>query len=350
MRFLNYLCAALETIQAGLGISAAILLEQPQPTSFEPVLTAILNEIARLEKDLVVVLEDMHTLSSPVVFESLTFLLNHAPTTLHLVILTRSDPPLPLSRLRARGQLVEIRTAELRFTYAEIATLLNNVMNIQLLPEDLAVLEKRTEGWIAGLQLTALSMQGRDDIQQFIGTLSGSHHYILDYLGEEVLQRQPEFIRSFLLQTSILERMCRSLCDHVIENLSPEIAEFPCPAAQNEIGSRSQTMIDALERANLFLIPLDEEGRWVRYHPLFADILRQRLFQLYTQEEVKALHLRAGDWFEQHDLIPEAITHYMAASLPAEAVRLLSQHAMPLFFNSLPVRSPKSATGLSACL
>ena len=226
--------------------------------------------------------------------EALTFLLEHLPPQMHLVIASREDPHLPLARLRARGQLTELRAADLRFTSSEAAEFLNQGMGLSLSTQDVAALETRTEGWIAGLQLAALSMQNRQDTASFIQSFTGSHRFVLDYLVEEVLQRQPEHIRSFLLQTSILDRLCGSLCNSITDQ------------------EDGRAVLETLERGNLFVIPLDDERRWYRYHHLFAEVLRTYLDEAYS-DQVPTLHRRASVWFEQNNLSAEAIRHALAA-------------------------------------
>ena len=215
-RFLTYLVAALQTIAANIGEGVLGALQSPQPPPIESILTALLNEITTIPDNFVLVLDDYHVIDSKPVDKALTFLLEHLPPQMHLVIATREDPHLPLARLRARGQLTELRAADLRFTPAEAAEFLNQVMGLNLSAEDIAALEKRTEGWIAGLQLAALSMQGHQDTTSFIKSFTGSHHFVLDYLIEEVLQQQSESIQTFLLRTSILDRLCGPLCDAVL--------------------------------------------------------------------------------------------------------------------------------------
>ncbi len=226
--------------------------------------------------------------------QALTFLLDHLPPQMHLVITTREDPSLPLPRYRARGQLTELRAADLRFTPEEAGAFLNQMMNLNLSAENIAALETRTEGWIAGLQLAALSMQGREDIASFIQAFTGSHRFVLDYLVEEVLQHQSEPIRSFLLQTAILDRFCAPLCNAVTER------------------EDGKEMLDVLERSNLFLIPLDDQRQWYRYHHLFADVLQAHLMEAQP-DQVAALHRRASAWYERNGLRSDAIRHALAA-------------------------------------
>jgi LuxR family transcriptional regulator, maltose regulon positive regulatory protein len=307
IRFLTYLVAALQTLppkSGGANIGAGVLaaLQSPQPPPPEAILTALLNEIATNPDNFVFVLDDYHEIDSKPVDQALTFLVEHLPLQMHLVIATREDPPLPLARYRARGQLTELRAADLRFTPAEAAEFLNRMMGLNLSPEDIAALETRTEGWIAGLQLAALSMQGNQDIAGFIRAFSGSHHFVLDYLVEEVLQQQPERVQAFLLRTSILERLCGPLCDAVLR----------APSASGQEITGQQTL-EYLESANLFIVPLDNERRWYRYHHLFGDILRQRLGQRLPPGEIAEYHLRASQWFEKIGDESEAFRHAIAA-------------------------------------
>src|SRR5437588_5458158 len=293
-RFLTYLVAALQTIAATIGQGVLGVLQSPQPPPPEAMLTALLNDITALSDQFVLVLDDYHVLEAKAVDHALTFLLEHLPPQMHLVIATREDPPLPLARLRARGHLTEVRAADLRFTPSEAAAFLNQVMGLDLSAEDIAALERRTEGWIAGLQLAALSLQGHQDVPAFIRAFAGDHRYIVDYLVEEVLQRQPEPVRSFLLQTSILDRLNGSLCDAV--------------TGQEEGNAR----LEALERGNFFVVPLDDRRHWYRYHHLFAEVLSAPLMA-QPRDQVATLHRRASAWYEQHGSVADAIRHALAA-------------------------------------
>ncbi len=304
-RFLSYLIAALQTIRTGFGegLLSALHASRPQPSQVETILTALLNEISVIPEHFLLVLDDYHLIDSQPVDQSLAFLVEHQPPQMHLVIATREDPQLPLARLRARGQLTELRAAELRFTPAEAADFLNRLMGLNLSDGDVAALEARTEGWIAGLQLAALSMQGHQDAASFIKSFTGSHRFVLDYLIEEVLGCQSESIQAFLLRTSILDRMCGPLCDAVLESSS----------------TSGQEILEYLERANLFIVPLDQERRWYRYHHLFGDLLRQRLGQ---PKELPEYHLRASAWYEANDDLAEAFQHALAAGDFERAARL----------------------------
>ena len=291
--FWTYLVAALKTAAQGAGASALSLLQPPQPPN-EAGLVTLLNDLDALPNDVVLVLDDYHVIDARDVQDGMAFLLEHLPPQIHLVIASRADPALPLARLRGRGELVEIRAADLRFTPGEAAAYLNEVMGLVLTARDVAKLEGRTEGWIAALQLAALSMQGREDTAAFIAGFAGDDRYIVDYLAEEVLQRQPEHVQLFLLQTSILDRLSGPLCD----------------AVTGQDGGKAK--LAALERGNLFLLPLDDRRRWYRYHQLFADVLQAHLRD-EQPDEVPDLHRRASGWYEQNDEPAEAIRHALAA-------------------------------------
>jgi LuxR family maltose regulon positive regulatory protein len=312
-RFLTYLVAALQTIAPQVGKGLLDGLQTPQPQSIESILITLLNEITTtVPEDFLLILDDYHVIDAKAVDHALTYLLEHLPSRMHLVIATREDPQLPLARLRARGQLTELRAADLRFTSAEAADFLNQVMGLNLSPGDIAALEARTEGWIVGLQLAAISIKGHPDASDFIESFTGSHHFVMDYLVEEILKRQPESIQSFLLRTSILDRLCGPLCDAVL--LAPSAS--------------GQETLESLERANLFIIPLDNERRWYRYHHLFADLLRQRLHQ--SAFDMAELHERASIWFEDHGQEIEAFHHAAEAHDVGRAARLIEGKGMPL--------------------
>ncbi len=293
-RFWAYFATALEYMEAGRGKSTVALLRTMPPPSTELVLTSLINSVMEISEDFALVLDDYHVISAEHIHHGLTFLLDHLPPQMHLAIATRTDPPLPLARLRARGELTEIRTADLRFTPAEVAVFLNEVMGLGLSADDVATLESHTEGWIAGLQLAALSMQEEQNVPRFVNAFNGSHRYVLDYLGDEVLRRQPLDLQSFLLQTSILQRLSGPLCDAVTGQ------------------SNGQEMLESLERASLFTVPLDGERRWYRYHNLFADFLRGMLRQTQS-ERLRDLHLRASEWHERNGFAVTAIDHALAA-------------------------------------
>ena len=313
-RFLIYLIRALQTISPNLGTYLLEILQSPQPPPIESILTVLANEITAIPDHFVIVLDDYHVIDSKAIDEALTFLVEHLPPQMHLVITTREDPALPIPRLRARRQLIELRAADLRFTPSEAAEFLNQVMDLNLSVEEVAALETRTEGWIAGLQLAALSMKGNQDVTGFIQAFAGDHRYIVDYLVEEVLQRQPEPVRNFLLQTSILERLNGTLCDAVTAQTS------------------GKALLETLQRGNFFLIPLDDKRHWYRYHHLFADVLRLHLIA-EQPDQVPVLHRRASTWYEQNGSAADAIRHSLAGEDFERAADLI-ERALPVMRQS----------------
>jgi LuxR family maltose regulon positive regulatory protein len=315
--FWAYVIAALQTVHTdpstssgqALSQNALQVLKAPQPPPVQSILTPLLNDIAALPDRVVLVLDDYHVISTQAIHDGIAFLLAHQPPQLHLVLSTRADPPLPIARLRGRGQLTELRADDLRFTADEAAAFLNTVMDLDLPPEDVKALAARTEGWIVGLQLAALSMQGRDDTHEFITAFTGSHHYVLEYLTEEVLRRQPEPVQQFLLQTSILDRLCGPLCNAVTRE------------------GDGETTLASLQRANLFIIPLDEKHHWYRYHHLFSDLLGSHLKHEMPLERILELHRRASAWYEQNGAIDEAVKHALQAQDFERAAFLIEQAA-----------------------
>ncbi len=295
-RLLTYVTAALQMLVPGAGSTALSMLQSPQPPPYETVLTSLINDIAASTQDddeagpLILVLDDYHLITDQQTHEALTFFLEHLPQRVHLVIATRGDPPIPLPLLRGRGELTELRIADLRFTADEATAFLNQTMRLSLSAEEVAALDSRIEGWVAGLRMAAVSMQGGDDTAGFIRAFTGSHRHIMDYLVEEVLKRQPPDIQQFLIQTSILDRLTGPLCDAVTGR------------------DNSQGVLEQIERANLFMIPLDSERCWFRYHHLFADLLHQRLSQMHS-DDMNDLHRRACIWYAQHEYLAEAIQH-----------------------------------------
>ncbi|PVZ06841.1 LuxR C-terminal-related transcriptional regulator [Actinomycetospora cinnamomea] len=301
---------ALTAMRAAAGVGDdALRLMGSTPASIDAALVAVLNDLGGMSQDLVLVLDDLHLVTSPAVHDGIAFLLEHRPPRLHLVLATRVDPPLPLARCRARGELLEARAADLRFTPQESAAYLYGPMGLSLSEHDVATLDGRAEGWIAALQLAALSMRGRDDVGAFIAGFAGDDRYVVDYLVEEVLARQPEDVRAFLLETSLLERLTGPLCD----------------AVTGRGGSR--TTLVALERANLFLVPLDDRRQWYRYHHLFADVLRAHLVD-ERPGTVPELHRRAGLWFAENGDTPAAVDHALAGGHVDRAADLM-ERAMP---------------------
>jgi LuxR family maltose regulon positive regulatory protein len=330
VRFLAYVIAALQTTKADIGSGVLSALQSPQPPPVEAVLISLINEIAALPDSTILVLDDHHTIESSPVDDALAFLLERLPPQMHLVVATREDPHLPLARLRARGQSTELRAIDLRFTISEAAQFLTQAMGLDLSAEDIAALERRTEGWIAGLQLAALSMQERRDTSSLVRSFAGTHRYVLDYLVEEVLEQQSESVQTFLLQTAILDRLTGSLCDAVrfgtaeSADRSARTASSSGPALTDQ--DNGQSILEMLERANLFIIPLDDERRWYRYHHLFADLLRQRLNQTQP-EQLPVLHRRASEWYEQDGLIDEAIEHALRSEDFERAADMIQRYA-----------------------
>jgi LuxR family transcriptional regulator, maltose regulon positive regulatory protein len=312
-RFLAYLVTALRSdLGEGIGEGVLASLRSPEFPSFEAVVGALINELADVRDEPTIVLDDYHVIHSGPVHEATTFLLEHLPENVHLVISSRADPPLPLSKLRARNQLTEIRAAELRFTTEEATAFLKGVMGLVLSAADVAVLEEVTEGWIAALQLAALSMRDREDVSGFVETFSGSNRHVLDFLAEEVLERQPEGVREFLVKTCVLERMHAPLCDTL--------------TGRND----GKQMLERLEHDNLFVIALDDERRWYRYHHLFADFLRSRL-QRGQPERMRELHRRAAEWYERNGWTSEAVRHALAAQEHDRAADLVEHVARKMW-------------------
>jgi len=304
-RFLTYFIAALNRAEGKedtFGKGTLSMLQSPQSAPSKAILTPLINEFADVTDKFIFVLDDYYVIDSKTVDNSLTFLLEHLPPQMHLVIATREDPNLPLTRLRGRGQMTELRVTDMRFTPSETAEFLNQVMDLNLSAEEVTSLETRTEGWIAGLQMAAISMQGREDIPGFIRAFAGDNRYIVDYLVEEVLQRQPERVSSFLLQTSILDRLSGPLCDAVRFG-------YPETSTGQDDG---REILEALERGNLFVVPLDDKRQWYRYHHLFADVLLARLMK-EQPNQVFALHRRASEWYEHNGSPSDAIRHALAA-------------------------------------
>ena len=328
-RFLTYFIAALQTIQPEVGTDVLALLQSsPLPPS-HTLLTLLINDLTAISEKSLLVLDDYHSLETDTIDQALTFFIEHMPPALHLVLTGRADPNLPLARLRAKGQLNELRSAELRFTPAETTQFLKQMTKLSLTAAEMDALDSRTEGWIAGLQMAALSLRQREPatVTQFIEEFSGSHRYIMDYLVDEVLQQQPAGVQSFLLYTSILDRLCGPLCEAILrggEAPGSGQAFTPPPVAP---GARSaQELLAYLEQTNLFITPLDDQHHWYRYHPLFADLLRHRLHQTYPQQ-VSGLHLSASQWYEQAGLTGLAVQHALAAQAFGWAATLVEQVA-----------------------
>ncbi len=310
-RFFTYFVAALQQIDGRFGQSTLELLQSSPSDNLQFILTDLLNSLAQSPQAILLALDDYFHINNPAIHEGLQFLLDNAPPGFHLLLLSRTDPPLSLARLRARRQMTEIRQDDLRFAPAEVHQFLNQLMALDLPETAVTALEKRTEGWIASLQMAALSLQGRTDVDRFINDFSGSHRYIFDYLTEEVLAGQTAEIRDFLLQTAVLDRLCAPLCDALLE------------------ASKSQHILEQLEAANLFLMPLDDARHWYRYHQLFADLLRQQLRRERPEYE-SLLHHRASYWFEQASFTDEAIQHALVAADYERAASLVAEYSQSL--------------------
>lgn len=321
-RFLTYLIAAIRSLgdpweMAYLDQDVVAHYVNARPPDVETLLMILINEIAAVPDHFVLVLDDYQAISLLAIHRALAFLLDHMPPNMHLVLCTRVDPPLPLPRLRGRGLVSEIRQRDLQFSEGESALFLEQVAGLGLTAEEAAALNTRTEGWAAGLQMAAVSLGGSEDREAFIQALTGSHRHILDYLLEEVLQSQSPEIQTFLLQTSLLDRLVAPLCDAVMENSAS--GELP-------VSEAAQSILEQLERSNLFIVPLDDERIWYRYHHLFADLLRHRLRGTHA-EQIPELHARATRWFERNGFVVEAIDHALAARDFDRAARLLEDHA-----------------------
>jgi LuxR family maltose regulon positive regulatory protein len=312
--FLTYLIAALQNIRADFGDAAVEILGSSETEQYQATLVNIINELAGFPENATLILDDFHVISDPRIYDMMAYLINHLPPQVHLVIASRVDPPLPLARYRARNQLSEIRGQDLRFNAEETAQFFHRTVGLQLSVEDAQALEERTEGWVAGLQLAALSMKGRGDIPGFVEAFAGSHLFVAEFLVEEILRRQSEDVQLFLLQTSILERLNADLCEAVSARKG------------------GQAVLTTLYRANVFVIALDDQGQWFRYHHLFSDLLQARLPQVVPPEEILALHRRASMWYERNGYYSEAVHHALAGEDFDRAVDLVKQAARALIF------------------
>ncbi len=321
LRFWHYLIAALQTIDLALGQDMDVALDAPAPP-VESLLIFLVNDLIQFRKPLLLLLDDYHLIENPAIHEGLNFLLDHNPPDIHIALLTRADPPLQLARRRARAELVELRAGDLRFSSEETGEFFQHAMRLPLAAQDIIALEQRTEGWVAGLQMAAVAMQGQPaDRQTFIAAFTGDDRYIADYLVEEVLQHQTAAVQRFLFKTSVLERFCAPLCD-ALEEPSTNPAET------------SAAILDYLDRANLFLAPLDNRREWFRYHHLFAQLLRQRARQVFGAEEMHEFYMRAARWHQKHD-DPVAAVEYALASGDLElAAGLMEQVVGFLFIRS----------------
>jgi len=323
--FWSTVFAALERVLPGLTVGA---LPSLTPSSITDLLARLVNRLSTISQEVVLVLDDYHVIASEPIHQSLAFLLDHLPPSLHLLIASRADPPLPLGRLRARRLVTELRADDLRFTAEEAAAYLSQTMGLSLQPEAIKALEARTEGWIAGLQLAALSLQGRspEAIERFIATFSGSHRYVVDYLVDEVLGQQTEALQTFLLRTSILDRISAPLASFMLTGESTAAGD-----------AASQTTLEELDHRNVFVVALDDVRQWFRYHHLFGDALRQRLSTMMPEEQVGQLHRRAAVWLEGQGLVQQAIDHLIRAQAYQEAGRLIAQAGWALLDQGVPV-------------
>src|SRR6185437_1462110 len=321
-RFWRYVLTALDRAAPGVARSALALLHSADRPPLDVAVTTLLNALNALAQDIILILDDYHLIVAEPIHRMLAFLIEHQPPCLHLLLATRADPPLPLARLRAKGSVTELRAADLRFRAEETTAFLGTVMGLSLSADEAAALEARTEGWIAGLQLAGLSLRGRpaEEAATFIAAFTGSHRYIMDYLLDEVLSRQPEQARRFLLHTCILDRLCAPLCATVIEGADPPAERI----------AASQDVIELLERHDVFLIALDDERGWYRYHYLFADALRQRQIGDVAIPDPATLHQRASAWFAQQDHLEEAIGHALAGGAYGQAADLIGRAARAL--------------------
>jgi len=317
-RFLSYLIAAIKSINEEVGLEAQQIMRSPQLIPLPVILASLLNDLGKVAEPYVLVMDDYQFITEHSVNEAMAYLMDHIPSNMRIVIATRADPPLQLGRLRAHGQMLELRTRDLRFTPQEATEFLNDVMRLGLSAEDIEALETRTEGWVVGLKMAALSLKEHENASEFIRVFSGSHRYVLDYLVEEVLKRQPTHVQTFLLETSILEKLSGSLCNALMGE------------EWKRSGENCQAVLEYLEKSNLFLLPQDENKQWYRYHHLFADLLRARLQVSLGAEGVAQLHVRASDWHEQHGSVLEAIHHASLASDDERLERFIEQNYMEL--------------------
>jgi LuxR family maltose regulon positive regulatory protein len=329
-RFLSYIISALQSHRQVIGEAASFGLGSASPAPIENVLTSLVNDLDSLDGNVILILDDYHQINFAEVHSAVTFLIEHLPSHVTMVLATRADPPLPLHKLRAQGELMEVRAADLRFSLEDTRTLLEGVLKEQLAGEDIKALDRRAEGWVAGLQMIAISMKNKADIHEFVESFSGSHRFILDYLTEEIFNNQPVHIQEFLLLTSVLDRLCGPLCDEILS------------AVDRELVSKGDANPTELERANLFLQPLDDEKKWYRYHNLFADLLRQRLRQTWP-EVIPGLMERAASWFAEGNYYDEAFNYALATEdfnfaadlIGIKALDLLKSGALPTLLGGL---------------
>jgi len=317
-RFLSYLIAALESIQEEVGDEAKQLMRSQQVLQPHIILASLINHLGKVTEPYAFVLDDYQLISEHAVHETMSYFLDHIPTNMHIVIATRADPPLQLGRLRVHEQMLELRTRDLRFTQEEAIEFMNEIMSLDLSLKDIQALETRTEGWVVGLKMAALALRGHENANEFIRAFSGSHRYVLDYLMEEVLKRQPAYIQTFLLHTSILEKLNGLLCDALMNN------------EWRQLGGSGQVVLEYLENSNLFVVPLDEHKQWYRYHHLFADLLRAQMLKLMEKQDIARLHLHASEWYEHNSSVLDAIYHASLASDFVKVEQLIEQNYMEI--------------------
>lgn len=337
LRFWRHIVAALQTIKAASDESMQIAMEAVQGIPQDLLVTSLINDIAQINGIAILVLEDYHLVENKSIHDGINFLLNHLPPQFHLVITTRSDPPLQIARRRAAMELNEIRAVDLRFTRDEVKSFLNESMKLGLSSEDIEALETRTEGWIVGLQMAALSMQGRGDKHAFITSFTGDDRYIADYLLEEVLQRQPPGLQDFLLRTSALNRLNASLCDAILDPMdlsSGAGVELVGSAEVNKPRLSSQDILEYLEHSNLFIVPLDDRRQWFRYHHLFTRLLNQRLIQTHGPQEIHAIKKKASRWLEANGMLPDSVEYALACADYENATRLIGMVGNEMFARS----------------
>lgn len=333
-RFLTYLIASLQTLQPDIGETALRMQQSPQPPPLEEVLINLINDMLVWDNDVSIVLDDYHLITDGDIHRTMEFMLDHIPPRIHFIVSSRTEPPFSLARLRVRNAFTEVNETDLRFQDDEASAYLNRVMELNLSPEEIGVLEKRTEGWIAGLQMAALSIQNRPDKSRIIHSLSGTNRYILDYLIEEVLESQPLLIQSFMLKTSILDHLSGELCEYVLGDdfIESEEAHVDETLVINpKEPGYGQLLLESLDKQNLFILPLDDKRQWYRYHRLFSELLRNQLSNKHP-DLIPTLHLRASDWCERNDLLSEAVRHALASGDHDRAAKLVGQHALSLVY------------------
>jgi LuxR family maltose regulon positive regulatory protein len=332
-RFLTYLIASLQRLKPNIGASALRMQQSPQPPPLEDVLTSLINDLLNWDDHVSIVLDDYHLIVDADIHRALEFMLDHIPPYVHFIIASRSEPPLSIARLRVRNTYSEVNEKDLRFQAVEASDYLNSVMGLDLSSDELNLLESKTEGWIAGLQMAAISIQSQKDKSHFIRTLSGTNRFILDYLIEEVLGHQPPLIQAFMLRTSILDHISADLCEYVLGDGFISQLDLHDNSLDFELGETGfgQSLLDHLDRNNLFILPLDNERRWYRYHRLFSELLQDQLSKEHP-DLVHDLHMRACEWCERNGLLNEAVRHALASGDHDHAAKLVGQYALELVY------------------